>query len=176
VGATGAGVFHLILVGLVVMIAWRPREVFPEEWSIAEIRVWVGLVFGLLLLGFCKLLTTLTALDAVPLSIRDVPARRFISLLGALLFFYVVVIAMLARRGGVQLDERDLRMRCAADQTGDLALALAVVSGAIVLIATPRELLAWWLEPVILANVLIGLLIFRSFVEQSVLTDTLARR
>jgi hypothetical protein len=179
VGATGAGVFHLILVGLVVMVAWRPHEVFPEEWSIAEIRAWVGLAFALLLLlGFGKFLATLAGLEAVPLSIRDFPARRFISLLGALLLFYVVANAMLARRGGVQIDERDLRMRYGADQAGDVALALAVVNGAVLLIAMPRVLLAWWLEPLILANVLIGLLIFRSFVEQAVLVVryTLARR
>jgi hypothetical protein len=179
VGATGAALFHVLLIGLMLVIAWWPHEVFPEEWSLAEIRAWVGLVLSLLLLsGFGKFLMTLAALETVPRSIGDLPARHFISLLGTLLFFAIVANALLARRGGVQLDERDLRMRYAADQAGDLALALSVINCVILLVVMPRDLLAWWLEPLVLANVLIGLLIFRSFVEQAVLVVryALARR
>lgn len=170
VGATGAGVFHLTLVVLMVLIGWRPHEVFPEEWSIAEIRAWVGLVFAMLiLLGFGKFLLTLAAMDPVPQSIRALPASHFISLLGTLLFFSVLANLLLSRRGGVPLDERDLRMRHGAEQAGDLALVMAVVWCVAWLVATPRALLAWWVEPLVLANLLIGLLIFKIFVEQMVL-------
>jgi len=179
VGATGAGVFHLVLAGLMVVIAWRPHEVFPEEWSLAEIRAWVALILALLLLiGFGKFLATLAMLETVPRSMGELPARHFISLLGTLLFFSIVANTLLARRGGVPSDERDLRMRYGADQAGDVALALAVVNGVVLLVVMPRDLLAWWLEPLILGNVLIGLLIFRSLVEQAVLVVryALARR
>ena len=70
----------------------------------------------------------------------------------------------------MEADERDLRLRHRADRAGDWALTLIVINGIIVLASVPRELLSWWLAPIVLANVLIGLLIAKSLVEHVVLT------
>ncbi len=44
IGATGAAVFYLCLVGLLVLMALKGGEVFPDTWSLAERRAWVGMV------------------------------------------------------------------------------------------------------------------------------------
>ncbi len=70
----------------------------------------------------------------------------------------------------VQADERDLRLQNVSARAGDLSLTVIIVACVCVLALTPAPLLAWWLSPIVLANVLIGLLIARSLVEHVVLT------
>jgi len=180
IGATGASVFVLAMAAAITWLATKPGEVFPEDWSLSERRGWVGLlVTALILLTFGKFLWLLSHVDPVPERIGELPGRNLISLLVVLGIAWGVCARVLARGAGpVGEDERDLRMRYGADQAGDLALALAVVNGVVLLVVMPRELLAWWLEPLVLANLLVGLLIFRNFVEHVVLVAryALARR
>jgi hypothetical protein len=75
----------------------------------------------------------------------------------------------------VEVDERDLRMQRSADRAGDWALTLVVIAVVLLLAFVPAEILAWWLMPLIAANVLIGLLIGRSFVEHASLALLYAR-
>ncbi len=81
-----------------------------------------------------------------------------------------VLAHLIGRRdGGIETDERDLQLRHRADRAGDWAFTLIVIGGIVVLASVPRELLGWWLAPIVLANVLIGLLITKSLVEHVVL-------
>src|SRR5688500_14483227 len=66
-GATGAAVFHLCLAGLLVFMALKGSEVFPETLSLAERRGWVGMGFtALILAAMAKFLWSLSHLDVVP--------------------------------------------------------------------------------------------------------------
>jgi hypothetical protein len=74
--------------------------------------------------------------------------------------------------GGIEADERDLRVRHRADRVGDWAFTLIVIAGIAVLASIPASSLEWWLAPIVLANVLVGLLIVKSFVEHVALAYT----
>jgi hypothetical protein len=83
---------------------------------------------------------------------------------------------LLARGAGpVMEDERDLRLRLAADGAGDLTLSLAIVGGVVLLASLPAAHLAWWLNPLVLASVLIILLIARSLIENLAMITLYAR-
>ena len=58
-----------------------------------------------------------------------------------------------------------LRLRHRADRAGDWAFTLIVITGICVLALIQAPLHAWWLSPMVLANLLIGLLIAKSLVE-----------
>lgn len=69
----------------------------------------------------------------------------------------------------VELDERDLRMRHFAVRAGDWALTLGVIAVVVLLAFVPAERLAWWLLPLVAANMMIGFLLGRSFLEHALL-------
>lgn len=179
-GASGAAVFHLALIGSVILVALRPREVIPEAWSVAEGRAWLGLVFmTMILLAFAKLMWLLSTLAEVPATPAAVPARHFLWELVVLFIAWRVTSSLLGRGAGpIELDERDLRMRNRADRAGDWALSLTVIECVVLLAWLPATTLAWWLEPMILAHALIGFLIVKALVEHAALVAgyTLARR
>lgn len=167
IGATGSALFHLAIIASMVLAGMRPREIFPEEMALAECRAWVGLVFtGMILLGFGKYLLVISRLDEVPGSFHELPFRHFQVLLVMLFVGWGVTSGALSYgAGAVESDERDLRMRYAADRTGDWALTAIVIVFVVLLMRRPAFDLEWWLEPIILANVLIGVLIIRAQVE-----------
>jgi hypothetical protein len=171
-GATGASVFMLSLIAAIVLFSVRGDQVFPEHMSIAERRAWVGLVFiAIILAAFVRELYVLSAHAVIPEGVNDLFARRFIERYVVLAVVWGVLSHLIGRREtGVQTDERDLRLRHRADRAGDWALTLLVINAIIVLASVPRELLSWWLAPIVLANVLIGLLIAKALVEHVVLT------
>ena len=170
IGATGSAVFNLALIGAVILISMRPQTAFPEHWSLAETRAWVGLVFtALIFFGFVKFLYAVAALDAVPTTIDALPVRHFIWVLTTLFIAWAITSGVLAYRGGPDLDERDLRMRHQADRAGDWALTGIVVASICLLVRQPALRLEWWLEPLVLANVLVGVLTFKGLVEYAAL-------
>jgi hypothetical protein len=171
-GATGASVFMLSLIAAIVLFATRGDQVFPDHMSIAERRAWVGTVFiAILLIAFARELYLLSHHAVVREGINDLFARRFLERYVVAAVVWGVISHLIGRgEGGVEADERDLRLRHRADRAGDWALTLIVINGIIVLASVPRELLSWWLAPIVLANVLIGLLIAKSLVEHVVLT------
>ena len=65
----------------------------------------------------------------------------------------------------IEQDERDLRLRHAADRVGDWAFTIVIAWCVGLLVGQPAERLTWFLEPLIAANVLIGILIAKSLVE-----------
>lgn len=166
-GATGAAVFMFTLGGAIWLFAARGSEVFPEETSVAERRVWVGLVFLVVILAvFARELQMLAGHARIPEGITDFFGRRFIERYVMLGIAWAVLSHLIGRgERGIEADERDLRLRHRADRAGDWALSLTVVNAIAVLALVPTQLLSWWLTPVVLANVLIGLLIAKSLVE-----------
>jgi len=177
IGATGASLFFLSVAGLITLLALRANEVFPEDWSLTERRSWVGLlVTALILVTFAKFIWVLAQVDPVPTRIGDLPGRQLYNLVVTMVIAWAICAHLLARGAGpVVEDERDLRLRIAADGAGDLALSLAIV-GCVVLLATlPPTHLAWWLNPLVLGNVLIALLIARSLIENLAMVTLYAR-
>jgi hypothetical protein len=177
IGAVGSNVFHLAVIASTVVAAMRPREIFPEEMAIAECRAWVGCVFtAMILLGFAKYLAMLAHLEAVPTNFHDLPFRHFQVLLVTLFIAWGVTSGVLAHgAGAIESDERDLRLRHAADRDGDWALTFIVIGCVVLLMAVPAQRLDWWLEPIILANVLIGVLVVKVQVESVALVTRYAQ-
>jgi len=171
-GATGVTVFGFALWSGALLFARYPDAIFPPEWSIAERRAWAGLLFlTLVVLNFVRFMVAVSELDTPPVSMGDLPGEHFMWNLFVLLIAWAVVANAL--RGPptelVQLDERDLRMRHFADRAGDWTLSIVIIAIVLALAFTPAARLAWWLMPMVAANLLIGLLVGRSFVEHAFL-------
>jgi hypothetical protein len=166
-GATGAAVVVLSLGAAIWLFAVRGEQIFDESAGVAERRARVGLIFiAVLLLTFLRQLWVLSGEAAVPEYIHGFFAHQFVQRLFVLIIAWSV-ISHLTGRGerGVEADERDLRLRAGADRAGDWALTLIVIAGICVLASVPASRLAWWLSPIVLANLLIGMLITKSLVE-----------
>lgn len=171
-GATGTVVFGFTLWIGALLFARHPDSIFPPEWSIAERRAWAGLLFlTLVLMNFVRFMVAISHLDSPPVTIGELPSQHFMWNLFVLLIAWAVVASALRgpQKDVVELDERDLRMQRFADRAGDWALTLVVIAVVLVLAFAPAERLAWWLMPLVAANVLIGVLIGRSFVEHAFL-------
>jgi hypothetical protein len=172
VGATGAALFTLVLAAAIWLFARHGDEVFAEEMSLVERRAWVGLIFlTIVLASFATQLWALSRHQLVPEGIGGLLSHQFTQRLGTLIIAWSLISYLIGRAAaGIEADERDLLLRHRADRAGDWALTLIVIASVCVLVSVPQSRLAWWLEPIVLANVLIGLLIARSFVEHLVLT------
>jgi hypothetical protein len=171
-GATGTTVFGFTLWIGAWLFARHPDAVFPPEWSIAERRAWAGLLFlTLVFVNFVRFMVSIAHLDSPPVSIAELPSQHFMWNLFVLLIAWAVVAN--AIRGPktdlVELDERDSALQRSADRAGDWAFTFVVIAVVLLLAFVPAERLAWWLMPLIAANLLIGLLIGRSFVEHAFL-------
>jgi hypothetical protein len=172
VGATGAAIFVLSAGAAIWLFALHGAEIFPDDMSVAERRAWVGLVFlAVILLSFARHWWAISAQAFAPDRLGGLFAHAFVQRLLTLIVVWSVISHLIGRgTGTVQSDERDLRLRQRADRGGDWALTLIVIGCICVLVSVPMSLLEWWLTPIVLANVLIGMLIAKSFVEHLVLT------
>jgi hypothetical protein len=172
VGASGAMVFVLSLIAAIVLFALRAHEVFPEDASVTEQRAWIGALFiGFVLLDYLRFMWTVWRLPEPPPTLDAVYALQFLRRLFVLIVVWEVISHLIGRRAGeVQTDERDLRLKNVSARAGDWSLTVIIVCCVCLLALTPAPLLTWWLSPIVLANVLIGLLIARSLVEHVVLT------
>jgi hypothetical protein len=171
-GATGAALFCLTLIAAIVLFANRADQIFPEDSSVAERRAWIGILFVILvLLSFLRFMWALAHQPAPPQTLDDLYAKHFLQHLFSLLIAWKVLSYLIGRRAGaIQLDERDLRLEHSAIRAGDVALTAIIIAFVCALAFVPAPLLTWWLLPVVLANLLIGLLIARTLVEHLVLT------
>ena len=171
-GATGAALFGFVLVASIALFARSGDEVFPEDASVAERRAWIASVFvGLVLLSFLRFMWALSHQPAPPITLDDLDAKHFLQQLFSLIVAWRLLSYLIGRRAGeVQLDERDLRLQHAASRAGDWVLTVIVVAAVCALALLPAALLTGWLAPIVLANLLIGLLVARSLVEHLVLT------
>ncbi|HET9863532.1 MAG TPA: hypothetical protein VFP37_08825 [Steroidobacteraceae bacterium] len=172
VGSTGTALTVLAMGALIWLLAMRGDQVFPEHMSIAERRAWAGLAFiAIILLKFMRQLWVLSGVAAIPEYIHGLLANDFMQSVAVLLVLWAVVSRLIRRSAaGPEVDERDLRLRHRADRAGDWALTLIVIAGISVLASVPAARLSWWLSPIVLANLLIGLLIAKSLVEHVALT------
>jgi hypothetical protein len=130
------------------------------------------LVFiAIVLFSFTRHLWALSLGGDVPQSIDALLSHRFIQRLIVLIVVWSVLSHLLGRNSGdVEADERDLRMQGRADRAGDWVLTLIVIACVCVLALVPAAKLAWWLSPIVLANVLIGMLIAKMLAEYLALT------
>jgi len=177
VGATGAAVFYLCLLALLVQMARKGSEVFPETWSLTERRAWVGMGFSALIVGATgKFLWTFSHLEVVPTRLSEVPARGLVNFIIVMAIAWGMAAHAVGRgTGPVEIDERDLRLRFQADRVGDWALCFVVVAGVLLLCTVAASSLAWWLQPLVLANVLIAVLIAKMLIEHAALVALYAR-
>jgi hypothetical protein len=167
IGSAGTVLFGLALWAGALLLAKQPERVFSAAWPIAERRAWAGLLFvALIFLNFLCFMWELSRHEA-PTSITEMPSQRF----GWNLFVLLISWAVVSKTIGtdpantVDFDERDQRIRHAADRAGDWAFSLIAIACIGLLAAVPAERLTWWLAPLIAANVLIGLLIAKSLAE-----------
>jgi hypothetical protein len=167
-GSLGATAFGFTVWIGAWLYARYPDRIFAPEWSIAERRAWTALVFVLLILiAYLRFMWGLAAMPDVPATIRELPSEHFIANLVVLFIAWAVVSSSLRgkERDVIEVDERDLRLRGAADHVGDWALTILVCWCAGLLTFQPAERLIWWLAPLIAANVLIGILIAKTLIE-----------
>jgi len=177
VGSLGGTVFGFALWVGVGLFAAYPERVFPSGWSIAERRAWAGMFFVLLIfMAHLRFMWLLAGLPGVPGSVRELPADYFVWNLGVLLIAWAVVSSTIRGREPdvIESDERDLRLRRAADHVGDWFLTILIAWCVGLLIAQPAQRLAWWLAPMIAANVLVGILIVKTLVEHAYLVGRYA--
>lgn len=167
IGAIGAAVLYGAMWLFVILQARFGGEVFPEHWSPAEKKSWVALVFtALVTLHVANMLLSLPGLGAAADQLRN-PATRVLWVnIGILVVGWIVIGTQLRKHegGGVQLDERDLRIQHGASRVADGAMTLLIVCMILALFALPEQSRTW-LRPLIVANALIALLITRALVE-----------
>jgi len=167
-GSLGATVFGFTLWVGAWLFARYPDRIFAVAWSIAERRAWTALVFvALIFLAYLRFMWSVAGMPEVPATFADLPSQHFIANLVVLFIAWAVVSSSIRGKEPdiIEADERDLRLRGAADHTGDWALTILVGWCAGLLAFQPAERLSWWLAPLIAANVLIGILIVKSLVE-----------
>jgi hypothetical protein len=176
-GSLGATVFGFTLWIGAWLFARYPDQIFTPTWSIAERRAWTGLVFvALIFLAYLRFMWGLAGMPEVPATFGDLPAEHFIANLVVLFVAWAVVSATLRGKqsDAIEADERDGRLRSAADHVGDWALTIVVCWCAGLLAFQPAERLSWWLAPLIAANVLVGILIVKTLVEHAYLVGRYA--
>jgi hypothetical protein len=167
IGATGPTLFLAGTGALIWLFSARGDRVFPEHMSLVERRAWAGLGFiAVIFVSFVRQIWVLSLHAVEPKYLYGLFAHQFIHQLVVLIIVWSVISHVIGRgMGGVEADERDMRLRHGADRVGDWAFTLIVIAGIVVLAFVPAPLLAWWLSPIVLANLLIGLLIAKSLVE-----------
>jgi hypothetical protein len=167
-GSLGATVFGFTVWFGAWLFARYPERIFAAAWSIAERRAWTALVFVLLIFfAYLRFMWSVAGMQEAPASFGDLPSQHFIANLVVLFIAWAVVSSEIRGKEPdvIESDERDRRLRGAANHAGDWALTILVCWCAGLLAFQPAERLTWWLAPLIAANVLIGILIVKTLVE-----------
>ena len=176
-GSAGTALFGFALWAGAWLLAKQPDRVFSSDWPIAERRAWAGLLFVLLIfLNFARFMYALSQQEA-PQSIGEMPTRHFIFNISMLLVSWIVVSKTIGSdaASAVEFDERDRRIQRAADRGADLVFTLVAICCIGLLVTLPAQILAWWLAPLIAAQVLVGMLIVKSLSEYLYLVVSYAR-
>jgi hypothetical protein len=167
IGPVGSAVLYAALWLFVIHLSKHPDAAFPADAPLAERQAWVSVVFvTLVYFHWLNFVRMLPELGAQADQISNPASRRFAINLGMLIFGWIVVsgIVRAGNREPVELDERDLRIQRAASRAGSAIMAVAII-GLIAALAILPEHLSPWLRPLIVANVLVGLLIANTLTE-----------
>lgn len=166
-GAVGGTLVYLGLIVLAGLLAKRPDEFFSPDAPPAERQGWVSLIFvALIALGFVSFLVALPALGAEADRMSNSLSRPFGVHLGMLIFGWAVCAGLVrgAQRDAVELDERDLRIRDGAQRLAAAVMSCVMIGAIVLLVMRGAEMQAW-LRPLVVANLLLGLLIVRHLSE-----------
>jgi hypothetical protein len=167
IGPVGAAVLYAAL-WLFVIHLWKHAEAaFPSDAPLAERQAWVAVAFvSLISFHWLNFLLLLPDLDAAADQISNPASRRFAINAGMSIFAWIVVSGVVrsGNRDAVDLDERDLRIQHAANRAGSGLMAVLII-GMTAALAIQPEMLAPLLRPLIVANVLVGLLIAGTLTE-----------
>jgi uncharacterized membrane protein len=163
IGATGASLLYLACILLAVQLGLDDGALFAPEISYAERHAWVASFFvALVLVQLAKSGWPLAAYDAAPEVVWRHLWPKLLVMFAAWIGISIVLRAR--HRDAVTLDERDLRIHHRAERFSSVALAILMIS-TVVLLAVHREQIAEWLDPILLAHFLIGLLVTKLLVE-----------
>jgi hypothetical protein len=177
VGPLGAAVLYATIWLFVVQLWRQPAAVFPDDASPAEKQGWVALAFVLLIgFHFLHMLAELPGLGDRADEISNPVTRNFGLNVGLLVPAWIVVSGILRAQdsGQVALDERDMRIQHAAQRVAGGLMAMAII-GLVALLAIFPEQAQPWMRPLIVGNVLLGLLMTRTLIESIVVVARHAR-
>jgi hypothetical protein len=177
IGRVGAAVLYATIWLFVVHLSRSPEGIFPEQASPAERQGWVALAFvSLIACHFLNFIAALPSLGVAADYISNPASRRFGINLGLLLVAWIVVGGILrAQNGeGVEADERDLRIQHSAQRTAG-GLLSALIIAFVALLAIFPEQAQQWMRPLIVGNLLLGLLIARTLTESIYLVARYSR-
>jgi hypothetical protein len=167
IGMVGSAVLYAALWLFVIHLSKHSEAAFPADAPLAERQSWVSMVFvTLIYFHWLNFVGALPGLGEQADRISNPASRHFAFNLGMLICAWIVV-RRIVRAGNletVELDERDLRIQHAAGRAGS-ALVSVLIVGLISALATQPERLEPWLRPLIVANVLVGLLIANTLTE-----------
>jgi hypothetical protein len=141
--------------------------VFPANAPLAERQAWVATGFvGLIALHYLNFLFALPSLGAEVDQISNSASRPFGVNLGVLMVGWIVVAGVVRSQNPdpVELDERDLRTQHAAGRVAN-GLMAALILGMVAALAIAPQIFEAWMRPLIVANLLIGLLIANTLTE-----------
>lgn len=167
VGLVGSAVLYAALWLFIIHLSKHSEAAFPADAPLAERQAWVSVAFvALIYFHWLKFVSALPGLGAQADQFSNPASRHFAVNLGMLIVGWIVVsgIVRAGNRETVALDERDLRIQHAASRAGS-ALVTVIIIGLISALATQPETLVPWLRPLIVANVLAGLLIANTLTE-----------
>ncbi len=177
IGTVGAAVLYAAIWLFVIHLSRSSAGIFPEDASPAERQGWVTFAFVLLIaVHFLNFLAALPTLGAAADQISNSASRRFGINLGMLLVAWIVVGGILRAQNseGIEADERDLRIQHSAQRAAGGVLS-AIIIGLVALLATFPGHAQAWMRPLIVGNVLLGLLIAHTLTESVYLVARYSR-
>ena len=165
-GATGSVVFWLSAAAGAWLLAKRSDEIFADDMSVTERRAWISAGFLMLIVANFVLGMIAIAEHPVPHRISDI-SFRFPLRVGFLLAAWLTCISVIGDEDDA--DERDTQLQHRAGRIADGVFFSMVLLAVFVLLGAPVGSLSWWLAPLVLAHVIIGVLLVRALVEHVVL-------
>jgi len=169
VGPVGSAVLYAAVWLFVIHLSRRSDAVFPANAPLAERQAWVATGFvGLIALHYLNFLFALASLGAEVDQISNSASRPFGINLGVLMVGWIVVAGVVRSQNPdpVELDERDLRIQHAAGRVAN-GLTAALILGMVAALAIAPQIFEDWMRPLIVANLLIGLLIANTLTENA---------
>jgi hypothetical protein len=166
-GPVGSAVLYAALWLFMIHLSRHSDTVFPADAPLAERQAWVATGFvGLIAIHYLNFLFALPSLGAEVDQIANSASRPFGINLGVLVVGWIVVAGVVRSQNPdpVALDERDLRIQHAAGRVANGLMAVLVLCMVVTLAIAPQIFEAW-MRPLIVANLLIGLLIANTLTE-----------